>query len=147
MVSQIKIIIMWWHQSHYQRAALAWPHFPFCHLSFVHENLPFYLSEIIPPSRSLRVRSASELFLDVSGPKSCKTKRALSPICVCVTHTKTHISHESPLVCFCCLEVVDTHRKSAKRLSQSYGNVNKFKVLWEKMKSADFTMRWEEITV
>ena len=42
----------------------------------VHENLPLYLSELIPPytpSRSLR--SASESFLDVPGPKDCESKR------------------------------------------------------------------------
>ena len=42
----------------------------------VRENLPLYLSELIPPytpSRSLR--SASESFLAVPGPKDCKTKR------------------------------------------------------------------------
>ena len=42
----------------------------------VHENLPFYLSELIPPytpSRSLR--SASKSFPSVPGPKDCRTKQ------------------------------------------------------------------------
>ena len=149
MVSQ-RFFLMWWHQSHYQRAALAasaWPHSPFCHLSFVHENLSFYLSEIIPPSRSLRVRSASELFLDVSGPKSCKTKRDLSPGCVCVTHKNSHLPRESVSLFLLFGGGRYTQKKCKTLCRRSYGNLNKFKVLWEKVKSADFTMRWEEIIV
>ena len=42
----------------------------------VHENLPLCLPELIPPYTSSRsLRSASESFLAVPGPKDCKTKR------------------------------------------------------------------------
>ena len=42
----------------------------------VHENLPLYLSELIPPhTPDCSLRLVSESFLDVPEPKDCKTKQ------------------------------------------------------------------------